>query len=143
MKRRDRAFVVVTAGVTSVHGGLPAPALAIGKGQHPPSGIWTVTEVTQKPCHLPYPARVQRRFTGSGTGGWGLGRGQQQGGGGRGHHGPSVSGILKDWSCAVGKYDCAGSLEGKKVTRESLETKSNSSKSKPWLTLVLILCSGV
>lgn len=71
VKRRDRAFVVVTAGVTSVHGGLPAPALAIGKGQHPPSGIWTVTEVTQKPCHLLYPARVQRRSTGSGTGGRG------------------------------------------------------------------------
>lgn len=59
-KWRERAFVVGTTGVTA---SMEAAWSSIGhrKRSAPLSGIWTVTEVTQKLCHLLFSARVQRR----------------------------------------------------------------------------------
>lgn len=77
-KRRACAFCGCNHGVDIHAWRLPALTLAPAKGHPPPpSGIWTVTEVTQKLCCLLYSARVQRRSTGTGPrAATGTGRGE-------------------------------------------------------------------
>lgn len=92
-KRREHAFVVGTTGVTAR---MEAAGSSIGqwKRSAPLSGIWTVTEVTQKLCHLLFAARRPEEApvtsTGTGTGpawkmgvGWGGQQGCRRGRGGR------------------------------------------------------------